>query len=174
MVCHLLISAIHTCEPGRLIGLCYTTICSVLGHWSGPGFDPPVWHEADNIIKRLPFTTFTSYILYMINIDWLYTTRVLNWTRWENDADGNSFQYYLCYWNRTLAKVYSIWDDETDWSILYINKNWNFKKYIVYWYFNTSAIQWFILWVLYNGERESNTTWDISNLPVQVQVWANA
>lgn len=118
--------------------------------------------------------TFTSYIYYMINIDWVYTTRVLDWVRWENDADGNTFQYYLCYWNRTLAKVYSIWDDDTDWSILYINKNWSFKKYTVYWYFNTSAVQWFILWVLYNGERESNPTWDISNLPVQVQVWANA
>ena len=58
--------------------------------------------------------------------------------------------------------------------MVYINKNWNFKKYTVYWYFNTSAVQWFILWVLYNGERESNTTWNVSNVPVQVQVWANA
>jgi len=110
----------------------------------------------------------------MINIDGIYTTQSFEWVRWETDADGNTFNCYVCYWSRMLAKIYNIWDDDTNGSIMFINKNWHFKKYTVYWYYNTSALQWFILWVLYNGERESNTTGNVSDVPVQVQVWANA
>ena len=92
----------------------------------------------------------------MLNIDWVYSSNSFEWVRGEADQDGNSFTDYICYGNRLLAKVYSIWDDDTVWSIIYIQKNWHFKKYTVYWYFNSSAIVWFILWVLYNGEREGN------------------
>ena len=92
----------------------------------------------------------------MLNIEWVYSSQTFQWVRWETDADWNHFTDYICYGNRLLAKVYSIWDDDTVWSIIYIQKNWRFKKYVVYWYFNSSAIVWFILWVLYNGERESD------------------
>jgi hypothetical protein len=32
----------------------------------------------------------------------------------------------------------------------------------VYWYYQTTTLTWFILWVLYNGERESNITWEVN------------
>lgn len=102
----------------------------------------------------------------MINIDGIYETNSFQWVRWETDADGNRFLTYVCYWNRMLAKAYNMWNDNDDWTILYVEKNWRMKKYTLYWYFNSSALTWFILWVLYNGERESDITWDVSNLPV--------
>ena len=102
----------------------------------------------------------------MINIDWVYNTYSYEWRRGEDDADGNRFSTYFMYGNRLLAKVYDIQWDDTVWSIIYINKNWRFRKYTVYWYYNITSVTWFILWVLYNGERESNQPWDVSNMPV--------
>ena len=102
----------------------------------------------------------------MINLDWIYETRIFEWVPGENDADWHQFSTYIMYGNRLLAKVYQLTNDDVDWSIIYINKNWNFKKYAVYWYYNTSAMYWFILWVMYNGERESNQSRNVSNMPV--------
>lgn len=104
----------------------------------------------------------------MINLDWIYETSMFEWIPWENDADWHQFSTYIMYGNRLLAKVYQLTNDDVDWSIIYINKNWNFKKYVVYWYYNTSAMYWFILWVMYNGERESNQSRNVSNLPNEV------
>ena len=110
----------------------------------------------------------------MINIDWVYTTNIYNWVHWWDDPDGNRFSYYVMYGNRLLAKVYRLWSDDVDGAILFVNKNDTFKKYTLHWYYQQTAIIWFILWILYNGERESNQPWNVSNLSAQVQVWANA
>ena len=110
----------------------------------------------------------------MINIDWVYSSDTYEGIREENDIDGNTFNCYICYGNRLLAKVYNLQGDDVRGRVVFINKNWTFKKYTVYWYYQTTTLTWFILWVLYNGERESNTTWDIHNLSTQVQVWTNA
>ena len=111
------------------------------------------------------------FILFiqMINIDWVYTTSTYQWMRWEPDIDGNRFNTYICYGNRLLAKVYDLseWDRDI-WYMLYINKNDRFRQYRVYWYYSDTWLVWFTLWVLYNGERESNQSRDISNVPVQI------
>lgn len=92
----------------------------------------------------------------MINIDWIYDTYVYDWERGQDDADGHRFDTFICYGNRLLAKVYDLTSNDTEWRILYINKNDHFKKYTVYGYWNNNSLVWFILWVLYNGERESD------------------
>jgi len=110
----------------------------------------------------------------MINIDWVYETETCEGIREDSDAEWNRFAYYICYGNRLLAKVFNINDDDLTWRVIIINKNWTNRKFKLYWYYSKDAIIWFILWVLYNGERESNQPWNISNVSTQVQVWANA
>jgi hypothetical protein len=99
---------------------------------------------------------FNSYIRYMINIDWVYSADTYEGIREENDIDGNTFNCYICYGNRLLGKVYDLQGDDIRGRVIFINKNWKYKKYTLYWYYQMNAVIWFILWILYNGERESN------------------
>ena len=84
----------------------------------------------------------------MINIDWLYATRAREGVEGWDDNDWHSFSTYICYGWRILAKIYDLTDDDVDWRIIFINQDWHWKKYTVYWYYNRDTIQWFILWIL--------------------------